>query len=156
MPHAFRSYRSGCMLSGPSFQAACHQDPRQTHLPKPRILDSFQQFKPPVCWVPCWLHARRPAWRHRSQVLFCYCIAATAAIKHRGAVLVVSNKPYFYYPHGGSRDLMLCVKLLTWLRFICMMAKSLARNYKAIKGDLDLKRNQIKDGCFPTNEKMIG
>ena len=37
-----------------------------------------------------------------------------------------------------------------------MMTKSSARNYKAIKEDLDPQRNQIKESCFPANGKMVG
>ena len=117
-----RPRSSGRMLSDPIPQAACLQvlsfRPHAFRIldeysPKPRILDPFQQSKPPVRWVPRWLRARKPAWRHRSQLLSCYCIAATGATKHQGAVLVASNKPCSHHPHGGSKGLRLCVKLLT-------------------------------------------
>ena len=153
------------MPSDPIPQAACLQvlffRPHafkifDKYSPKPWILDPFQQSKPPVRWVPRWLRARKPAWRHRSQLLSYYCITATGAIEHQGAVLVASNEPYSYYPHSGSKSLRLCVKLLTWLGLIYMMTKSLARNCKVIRGDLDLQRNQIKKGRFPINGKMVG
>ena len=143
------------MASDPIFQAACLQDPWQTHSPKPQILDLFQQFKPPVRAVPHWLRAKRPAWQHRSQVFPCYCIAATGAIKHQGAVLVAFNKPYSHHPHGSCQGLRLCVKILNWLELICMMTKSLTRNCNAVRGDLDPQRNQIKEDYFPTNGKMV-
>ena len=127
-----------------------------TNSPKPWILDPFQQSKPPVCWVPHWLRAKKPAWRHWSQVFSCYCIAAIGAIEHQGAVLVASNKLYSHHPYGDSKSLRYRVKLLIWLELICMMTKSSARNCKAIRGDLDPQRNQIKEGCFPTNEKIVG
>ena len=85
--------------------------------PKLRILDPFQQSKHPVCWVPYWLCAKKPAWRHRSQFLSCYCITATGATKYQGAVLVASNEPCSHHPYGGSKGLRLHVKLLTWLGF---------------------------------------
>ena len=143
--HAFRSFTSGRMPSGSS-----------TNLPKPRILDPFQQSKPPVCQISHWLRARKPAWQHRSQVLSCYYIATTGAIKYHRAVLVASNKPYSHHPYGGSKGLRLYVKLLTRLGLIYMIIKSSARNCKAIRGDLDPQPNQIKEGRFPTNGKMVG
>ena len=153
--HAFQSYHSGRIPSGLSLQAAYLQDPQQTYLPKPQILDLFQQSKPPVCWVFCWLCARRLIWQYRSQLFSCYCIAATRAIGHQKAVFIASNKPYSYHLHDGSKGLRLCIKLLIWLGLICMMTKLLICNYKAIKGDLNPQRNQIKEDCFPTNGKMV-
>ena len=72
-----------------------------------------------------------------NQLLSCYCIAVTRAIEYQGAVLVMSNKLYSHHPNSGSKGLRLLVKLLTWLGLICMMTKSLPRNCKAMRGDLD-------------------
>ena len=155
-PHTFQSYLSGRIPLGPSFQAACYQDPWQTHSPKPWILDLFHVFKPPVRWVPCWLRIRRPTWQHLSQIFSCYCIAATGVIEHQGAVFVASNEPYSHHPHGGFKSLRLCVKLLSQLELIYMMTRPSARNCKAIRGDFVPQRNQIKEDRFPTNGKMLG
>ena len=126
------------------------------YLPKPRILDLFQQSKSPVCWVPCWLGVKSSAWWHQSQLLFCYCIAATGVIEYQGAVFVASNEPYSHHLHSDSKGLRFCVKLLTWLGLICIMTKLLAYNCKAIREDLETQQNQIKEGYFPTNGKMVG
>ena len=116
----------------------------KTYSPKLRILDPFQQSKPPVHWVPCWLDAKGPHGDIGSQLLSCYCIATIGMIEHQRAVLIASNEPYSHHPHGGSKGLRLRVKLLTWLGLICRMTQSLARNCKAIRGDLDPQRDPIK------------
>ena len=36
-----------------------------------------------------------------------------------------------------------------------MMTKLLVYNHKVIRGDLDPQRNQIKEGYFLTNKKMV-
>ena len=92
----------------------------------------------------------------KSQFLSYYCIAATGMIKYQGAVFTTPNKPYFHHPHGNSKGLRLCVKLLTWLKLIYMMNQSLVCNSKAIRRDLYPQQNQTKEGYFPTNKKMAG
>ena len=154
------------MLSNPIPQAICLQvlsfRPHafkilsKTHLPRRQILDLFQQSKPPVCWVPCWLGAKKLIWQYQSQFFSCYCITATGMIEYQGTILIASNEPYFHLSNSGSKGLRLCVKLLTWLELIYIMIKLSVCNCKAIKKDLNLQRNQIKEGRFPTNEKMVG
>ena len=142
----FRSRFSGRLPSDPIFQAICLQilffGPHafrildKTYLPKPWILDPFQQSEPcPVRWVPRWLDTKGPHGGNKSTSLLLLHWTAIGLIEHQEAVLFASNKSYSHHPHGGSKGLKLCVKLLTWLGLICRMTQSSAYNCKTIRED---------------------
>ena len=145
-PHIFRFFLLGRMPSGSLTKHICPNlgfwiCSNNLNLP---FAESFVELMPKN------LHGNIG-----SQLFSCYCIVTIGMIEYQGAVLAVSNKPYSHYPHGSSKDLRLCVKLLTWLRLICIITKSLVCNCKAIRGHLNPQRNQIKAGCFSTNGKMV-
>ena len=51
----------------------------------------------------------QPSGSIRATNFSCYCFTATGAIHSPGSVLVASNKPYSYHPHGDSISLELFV-----------------------------------------------
>ena len=86
--------------------------PRQKHnLPKPRIIKSV-----PTIWtIPRLLSPLLATWCPSPQAApeqptsLAIALWQPEQFIHQGAVLVVSNKPYSYHPHGGSIGLELCV-----------------------------------------------
>ena len=144
-------YYLSSYLSDLSPQAACFLDffhPQQKHnLPKPWILESVLTIWtiPRLLSLLLVTQCPSPQAAQEWPTTLTIALQQPGQFIYQGAVLVVSNKPYFHHPHGGFICLKHCVD---WGRFLAtLQATNLAGNRsmnassacscKAIRGGLN-------------------